>query len=53
MLTDHRKGKLFGGIIIQEYDPKNKKLTGPIFPIFLGSDLGITEAPHLYKKNNY
>ena len=53
MLIDHRKGKFFGGIILQEYDAKEKRLTGPVFPIFPGSDLGITEAPHIYKKNNY
>ena len=53
LLVDHRKGKFFGGIILQEYDPSKKKLVGPVFKIFEGSSLGITEGPHLYKKNGY
>ena len=53
LLVDHRKGKFFGGIILQEYDPAKKKLVGPVFDIFTGSELGITEGPHLYRKNDY
>lgn len=53
MIVDHRKGKFFGGIILQEYDPKAEQLIGPVHPIFEGSELGITEAPHLYKRNGY
>jgi xylan 1,4-beta-xylosidase len=50
---DHRKGKFFGGIIIQEFDIQTKKLTGDVHHIFNGSPLGITEGPHLYKKDGY
>lgn len=53
MLTDHRGGKFFGGIILQEYDVVNKKLKGKVHHIFEGSSLGITEGPHLYKKDGY
>lgn len=53
MIVDHRKGKFFGGIILQEYDPIQEKLIGPRKNIFAGSELGITEAPHIYKWNNY
>lgn len=53
MLLDHRKGKTFGGIILQEFDVKRRKLTGPVHPIFKGSALGLTEGPHLYKKDGY
>ena len=53
MLVDHRKGKFFGGIILQEYNQQENQLEGPIFHIFEGSELGITEAPHLYQKNGY
>ncbi len=50
---DHRKGKFFGGIIMQEFDAQTKKLTGNVHHIFNGSSLGITEGPHLYKKDGY
>jgi xylan 1,4-beta-xylosidase len=51
--TDHRKGKMFGGIVLQEYDVKAKKLTGPVYSIFEGTELSRTEGPHLYKKDGY
>ena len=53
MLVDHRKAKFFGGIVLQEFDPKNKKLTGPVHYIFEGTELGKTEGPHLYQKDGY
>ena len=53
-LHDHRdREKRFAGIIIQEYDPKKKKLVGPIKNIFKGTELGKTEGPHIYKLNGY
>ncbi len=45
--------KLFAGILLQEYDPKQQKLVGEIKNIFPGSDLGLVEAPHLFKRNGY
>ncbi len=54
MIWDHRKGKNpFGGIVLQEYSSEKKKLVGDIYRIFEGTNLGKTEAPHLYKKNGY
>jgi len=53
MLLDHRKGKTFGGIMLQEFDLKMGKLIGPAHNIFKGSSLGLTEGPHLYKKDGY
>ena len=43
----------FGGIALQEFDEKAGKMTGPIKNIFRGSDLRLTEAPHLYKRNGW
>lgn len=45
--------KLFGGILLQKYDHAQKRLTGEIKNIFPGSDLGLVEAPHLFKKHGY
>ncbi|MEM8899668.1 MAG: glycoside hydrolase family 43 protein [Bacteroidota bacterium] len=53
MEVDHRKGKFFGGIILQEYDSKAQKLTGHVYRIFEGTALGKTEGPHLYQKDGY
>lgn len=54
MIWDHRHLKnRFGGILLQEYCPKQHKLIGEIKNIFAGSELGITEAPHLFKRNGY
>ncbi|QUH32110.1 glycoside hydrolase family 43 protein [Vallitalea guaymasensis] len=54
MIWDHRKGNnRFGGILLQEYSVKKKRLVGPITNIFKGTELGLTEGPHLYKKNGY
>ncbi|MGB4045534.1 MAG: glycoside hydrolase family 43 protein, partial [Halanaerobiales bacterium] len=54
LVYDHRKGKnTFGGILLQEYSPEEKRLVGPIKNIFRGTELGFTEGPHLYKKDGY
>ncbi|MFB5662378.1 glycoside hydrolase family 43 protein [Alteribacillus sp. HJP-4] len=54
MLWDYRKGKNpFAGIVIQEYSPEEKRLIGPVKNIFKGTDLRLTEGPHVYKKNGY
>jgi xylan 1,4-beta-xylosidase len=41
------------GIVLQELDLKEEKLTGPIYKIFSGTQLAKTEAPHLYHHNGY
>lgn len=45
-LVNMRNG--FKGILLQEYDPLNRKLTGEIRNIFPGTEAGYTEGPHLY-----
>jgi xylan 1,4-beta-xylosidase len=53
MLVDHRNSTFFGGIVLQEYDRNTHKLIGKIHHIFSGTEHGLTEGPHLYKKNGY
>lgn len=53
MLTDQRKGLFFGGTFMQEYEEETQRLVGPTFNIFKGTELGCTEAPHLYQRNGY
>lgn len=54
MVWDHRKGRNhFGGIVMQEYDERKQRLVGPIHSIFSGTSLGLTEGPHLYRRNGY
>lgn len=48
----HPKHPAFDGILLQEWDAE-KGLIGPVKNIFAGSDLGITEAPHLLKRNGW
>lgn len=43
----------FAGIVLQEYDPQQQRLVGPIKNIFTGTTLGATEGPHLYRRNGY
>lgn len=51
---DHRKGKNpFGGIIIQQYDEQQQRLIGDIHLIYDGTELGLTEGPHIYKHDGY
>lgn len=42
----------FDGIELQEWHPE-KGLIGPVKTIFTGSDLGLTEAPHLFRRNGW
>lgn len=42
----------FDGIELQEWHPETG-LTGPVHTIFTGSDLGLTEAPHLFRRNGW
>jgi xylan 1,4-beta-xylosidase len=54
MLWDHRPGQnRFAGIVLQEYSPKEQRLVGARHNIFTGTPLGLTEAPHLYKRGGY
>ena len=53
LTVDHRRSKFFGGIVIQEFSEKEGRLVGPVVNIFEGTSLGITEGPHLYKRDGY
>lgn len=54
MLWDFRKGKnKFGGIVIQEYSQAEERLVGSATTIFVGTDIGFTEGPHVYKRDSY
>ena len=43
----------FNGILLQEYDPAARRLVGPVRNIFRGTDLRVTEGPHIYKRKGY
>lgn len=54
METDFREGRnRFSGILLEEYDPVQKKCLGKVKKIFTGSFLGVTEGPHLYHIGEY
>ena len=54
MLWDHRKGKnSFAGVVLQQFSMEEKALVGPKKNIFKGTHLGLTEAPHIYKKDGF
>lgn len=43
----------FYGIEMSEYDHEKKQIVGEPKIIYEGTDWGLVEAPHLYKKNGY
>ena len=43
----------FTGILMREYFPETKKLGEERYKIFEGTDIGLVEGPHLYKRNGY
>lgn len=53
MRVDPEKGKIFGGIVIQKYDANSEKLVGAVTKIFDSTDMGCTEAPHIYQRNGF
>ncbi|KAL6898926.1 glycoside hydrolase family 43 protein [Trichoderma evansii] len=54
MTWDHRaRPNAFSGIALQEFDPIKRKLVGPRKIVFYGTDLGLVEGPHLYKRNGW
>ena len=42
----------FDGILLQEWS-HNAGLTGPVTNIYAGTDRGLTEAPHLFKRDGW
>ncbi|MBU2379323.1 MAG: glycoside hydrolase family 43 protein [Alphaproteobacteria bacterium] len=54
MLWDHRAGaNRFAGIVLQEYSPAERRLVGERRVIFPGTALGLTEAPHIYRRDGW
>ena len=53
MIVDHRNGKFFGGIELCEVNPKTLELMDKSIFLTKGTALGLTEGPHLYKRNDY
>jgi xylan 1,4-beta-xylosidase len=54
MLMDYRCWHTkFGGILLQEYSQEQKALIGEPVNIFKGTQLRLTEGPHIYKYNGY
>ena len=54
MVWDHRPDRtFFYGIVLQEYDPIAEQLVGNSKHIFSGTAIDYTEAPHLYRYDDY
>jgi xylan 1,4-beta-xylosidase len=54
MLWDHRPGQnRFAGIVVQEFSAGEQRVIGERRVIFSGTPLGLTEGPHLYKRDGY
>ena len=54
MLWDHRPGRnRFAGIVCQEYSEPEQRLIGRREIIFRGTELGLTEGPHIYRRGGY
>ncbi|GIF06816.1 glycoside hydrolase family 43 protein [Actinoplanes siamensis] len=54
MRADWRPGRnRFAGISAQRYDRDQRRLTGPEHVIFEGTEAGLTEAPHIYRKDGW
>ncbi|MGA2477280.1 MAG: glycoside hydrolase family 43 protein [Spirochaetia bacterium] len=54
MLWDYRPSQSgFGGILLQEYSPEKRRLVGEASLVFSGTELGLVEGPHLYRKGRY
>ena len=47
------KHNLFGGILLQEWDAKAGKLIGPVTNIYHGTERGLVEGPHIFKKDGW
>ncbi|WP_105619473.1 glycoside hydrolase family 43 protein [Vallitalea okinawensis] len=56
MEWDHRKppiSPMFSGILLQEFDESTMSLVGEVKKIFTGTDRGLTEGPHIFKRGKY
>lgn len=41
----------FDGILLQEWDPVQQRLVGPVSNIYRGTPRGLVEGPHLFKRS--
>ncbi|MEU6289662.1 glycoside hydrolase family 43 protein [Streptomyces sp. NPDC046988] len=54
MEWDHRPGRHpFAGILLQEWDRGERRVTGPLHRIFGGTRLAHTEGPHVYRRDGW
>lgn len=49
----HEGRDRFGGIVLQQYDPEQRRLVGDINNIFAGTELKLTEGSHLYRRDGW
>lgn len=53
MVTDHRVPKKYAGrLVLQEYDPVKKEMTGPVRDIYKAEKIFL-EGPHIFKRNGW
>ncbi len=53
MVTDHRVPKKYvGRLVLQEFDPMNKTMIGPVKDIY-AADKIFLEGPHIFKRNGW
>ena len=53
MVTDHRVPKKYAGrLIVQEYDPIQKKMAGNFHEVYQAHDIFL-EGPHIFKRNGW
>ena len=53
MVTDHRVPKKYAGrLVLQEYDPVKKEMTGPVRDIYKADKIFL-EGPHIFKRNGW
>ncbi len=53
-VCDWRPGRdSFAGIIAQQFDRTQRRLVGEPVTIFHGTSVGVTEAPHLYRRDGW
>ncbi|MCT7373831.1 glycoside hydrolase family 43 protein [Chelativorans salis] len=61
MVWNHRSNSVggspkhpaFAGILLQEFDPKAGRLVGEVKNVFTGSEHGLVEGPHLFKRDGW
>lgn len=53
MVTDHRVPKKYAGrLVLQEFDPVQGKMTGPVRDIYRASEIFL-EGPHIFKRHGW